>query len=203
MRGLFEATKRYGARVVLSHFTLELPVSGGVCLFGPSGCGKTTALRLLCGLETPDAGSVRGMEGLRIACQFQEDRLLPWYTVRRNLTLACPDALPLRLREAEADAWLARVGLADAGDKLPFELSGGMRRRASLARALMFGGDVLVMDEPLKELDDALRRRMLRLIAENMEGRTTVLVTHSLEEAERLGLAVIRMPAGGETEGRA
>ena len=203
MRGLFEVTKRYGTRAVLSHFTLELPVSGGVCLFGPSGCGKTTALRLLCGLEAPDAGSVRGMEGLRVACQFQEDRLLPWYTVRRNLALAYPDALPLRSREAEADAWLARVGLADAGDKLPFELSGGMRRRASLARALMFGGDVLVLDEPLKELDDAMRRRMLRLIAENMKGRTTVLVTHSLEEAERLGLAVLRMPAGGETEGKA
>ena len=203
MRGLYEVTKRYGAHTVLSHFTLELPETGGVCLFGPSGCGKTTALRILCGLEKPDAGSVKGMETLRIACQFQEDRLLPFYTVRRNLALILPDALPLRSREAEAEAWLARVGLSDAGDKLPGELSGGMRRRASLARALMFGGDVLVMDEPLKELDDAMRRRMLELIAENLPGRTAVLVTHSREEAERLGLAIVRMPAGWEAGERA
>ena len=192
MRGLYEVTKRYGGRTVLERFTLALPPAGGVCLFGPSGCGKTTALRLLCGLEAPDAGEVRGLSGLRIACQFQEDRLLPWYSVEKNLALAA---------RAELDAarmWLARVGLADAGGKLPAELSGGMRRRAALARALMFGGDLLVLDEPLKELDEATRLRMLELIAACMPGRTTVLVTHSRDEAQALGLPVIEMPAGTE-----
>ena len=191
----------FAEKTVLDGFSLAVPEQGITALSGPSGCGKTTLLRVLAGLQKPQAGTA-SLPG-PVSLLFQEDRLLPWYTVRRNLALAYPDALPLRSREAEADAWLARVGLADAGDKLPFELSGGMRRRASLARALMFGGDVLVLDEPLKELDDAMRRRMLRLIAENMKGRTTVLVTHSLEEAERLGLAVLRMPAGGETEGKA
>lgn len=90
MRGLVDVSKRYGGRAVLSHFSLSLPETGGVCLFGPSGCGKTTALRLLCGLETPDAGRVEGMAGHRIACQFQEDRLLPWYTVRKNLAPRLP-----------------------------------------------------------------------------------------------------------------
>ncbi len=194
MRGLIDVSKRYGGHAALSHFTLSLPQTGGVCLFGPSGCGKTTALRLLCGLETPDAGSVRGMEGLRIACQFQEDRLLPWYTVRKNLALACPDGAK------RVDAWLARVGLLDAGEKLPAELSGGMRRRAALARALLFGGDVLLLDEPLKELDDAMRLRLLDVIAEHMPGRLTVLVTHSRDEAERLGLPIVQMPAGAEAK---
>ena len=135
---------------------------------------------------------MRGLSGLRIACQFQEDRLLPWYSVEKNLALAA---------RADLDAarmWLARVGLADAGGKLPAELSGGMRRRAALARALMFGGDLLVLDEPLKELDEATRLRMLELIAACMPGRTTVLVTHSRDEAQALGLPVIGMPAGTE-----
>ena len=192
MRGLYEVTKRYGGRTVLDRFTLALPQAGGVCLFGPSGCGKTTALRLLCGLEAPDAGEVRGLSELRIACQFQEDRLLPWYSVEKNLAIAA---------RADLDAarmWLARVGLADAGGKLPAELSGGMRRRAALARALMFGGDLLVLDEPLKELDEGTRLRMLELIAACMPGRTTVLVTHSRDEAQALGLPVIEMPAGTE-----
>ena len=194
MRGFVDVTKRYDGRAALSHFTLALPRTGGVCLFGPSGCGKTTALRLLCGLETPDAGSVQGMEGLRIACQFQEDRLLPWYTVRKNLALACPDGAE------RVDAWLARVGLTDAGEKLPGELSGGMRRRAALARALLFGGDVLLLDEPLKELDDAMRFDLLDVIAEHMPGRLTVLVTHSRDEAERLGLPIVQMPAGAQAK---
>lgn len=194
MRGLIDVSKRYDGRAALAHFTLSLPQTGGVCLFGPSGCGKTTALRLLCGLETPDAGSVRGMEGLRIACQFQEDRLLPWYTVRKNLALACPDGAD------RVDTWLSRVGLLDAGEKLPAELSGGMRRRAALARALLFGGDVLLLDEPLKELDDAMRLRLLDVIAEHMPGRLTVLVTHSRDEAERLGLPIVQMPAGAEAK---
>lgn len=193
MRGLVDVSKRYGGRAVLSHFSLSLPETGGVCLFGPSGCGKTTALRLLCGLETPDAGRVEGMAGHRIACQFQEDRLLPWYTVRKNLALACPD------RADRVDEWLSRVGLSDAGDKLPGELSGGMRRRAALARALLFGGDVLLLDEPLAELDDAMRFRLLDAIAEHMPGRLTVLVTHSRDEAERLSLRVVQMPESDET----
>lgn len=194
MRGLVDVSKRYDGRAALSHFTLALPQTGGVCLFGPSGCGKTTALRLLCGLETPDAGSVLGMEGLRIACQFQEDRLLPWYTVRKNLALACPDGAD------RVDTWLSRVGLLDAGEKLPAELSGGMRRRVALARALLFGGDVLLLDEPLKELDDAMRLRLLDVIAEHMPGRLTVLVTHSRDEAERLGLPIVPMPAGAQVK---
>lgn len=203
MRGLFDVTKRFDGRMVLSRFTLELPRTGGVCLFGPSGCGKTTALRILCGLERPDTGRVEDMAGLRIACQFQEDRLLPWYTVRRNLALASGAGLSHQEADARAAKWLSRVGLSDAMDKLPGELSGGMRRRASLARALMFGGDVLVLDEPLKELDDAMRRRMLALIAEQMPGRLTVLVTHSREEAERLGMQIVDMPAARMEEGGA
>lgn len=100
--------------------------TGSGSFFGPSGCGKTTLTWLICGLERPDAGHIRRPEGLRFSCHFQEDRLLPWYTAEENLTLA------LGSRE-QAQMWLEQTGLADAGALYPGELSGGMRRRVSLA----------------------------------------------------------------------
>ena len=177
----------YEGKLVVDDFTLALPERGGVCLFGPSGCGKTTALRLLAGLERPDAGRVVGMEGKRVAMMFQEDRLLPWYTLRENLLLGMGKRADVEKNgEGDALAWLDAVGLAGEAGRRPGELSGGMRRRAALARALARGGDVLMLDEPLKELDDANRQRLVGLIREQARGKLLVLVTHDREVAEAL-----------------
>lgn len=179
--------KSFGSRLVVSSADLTLRQGERVCLFGPSGCGKTTLLRLISGLEKPDAGDIRRPAGLRWACHFQEDRLLPWYTTAENLALVLGS-------NAAAREWLARVRLADAAALYPDELSGGMRRRVSLARALGFDSDVLVLDEPLRELDAATCEEMLRLVDESVGGRLLILVTHDRMQAERLGCRVVEMP---------
>lgn len=124
---------------------------------------------------------------------FQEDRLLPWYTAEENLTLA------LGSRE-QAQMWLEQTGLADAGALYPGELSGGMRRRVSLARALGYPSDVLVLDEPLRELDAATCQRMLELIARSRGNRLLLLVTHDLSQAEALGCTLVREPFAGHPQ---
>ena len=108
----------YGETVVLDHFSLELPPEGLAALTGPSGCGKTTLLRVLGGLIRPQSGTVSGLDPSRTAFLFQENRLLPWRTVRQHIT----DVLP-RQRRGEADAWLAFAELEGEGDRFPSALS--------------------------------------------------------------------------------
>ena len=183
--------KDYGDKVVLSDVSLTLPERGAVCFFGPSGCGKTTLLRLICGLEKPDGGTVSVPVGTRFSVHFQEDRLLPWQTVAENLALTMP--------ASEVGGWLRAIGLPDIGHQYPDELSGGMRRRVSLARALGHDSDVLVLDEPLRELDAATTETMLQLIREHMQGRLLLLVTHDRSQAEALGCEMIDMGMGAGT----
>lgn len=177
--------KSFGDKPVLNDLTLTLPDAGAVCFFGPSGCGKTTLLRLICGLDQPDGGSVIVPKGTRFSVHFQEDRLLPWQTVAENLALTMP--------AAEVRGWLNDIGLPDVGGQYPDELSGGMRRRVSLARALGHDSDVLVLDEPLRELDAPTAERMLSLIRERRGNRLLLLVTHDRAQAEALGCEIIGM----------
>ncbi|MCL2544822.1 MAG: ATP-binding cassette domain-containing protein [Clostridia bacterium] len=175
---------------VLDKVDLPLPERGGVCLTGPSGCGKTTALRLLAGLEAPGEGRVAGLQGRRLAVLFQENRLLPWSSVLENVVLGMGggrggENLP------RARVLLDAVGLADQANQLPGELSGGMKRRVALARMLARGGDVLLLDEPLKELDADTGSRMRLLIREHARGKLLVLITHDLRDAEALCDTVI------------
>jgi len=179
--------KAFGERTVLSDAHFTLPEHGRICFFGPSGCGKTTLLRILCGLEAPDAGSVTKPPQTRIACHFQEDRLLPWYTTLQNLTLVTGD-------DAKSRQWLERMQIADAATLYPDELSGGMRRRVSLARALAYESDVLVLDEPLRELDETTAEAVLRLIDESIGSRLLLLVTHDRRQAEALDCRMINLP---------
>lgn len=175
---LRDVGKSFEGKPVFSHVTRNLPDQGRICLFGPSGCGKTTLLRIIMGLEKPDEGEVTGNEKVRFACQFQENRLLPWYSVRQNLHLTIPET-------EDPDIWLRRARMADSGDLYPDELSGGMRRRVSLIRALASPG-ILVLDEPLRELDSDTIDGMLRLIDRYSENRLLLLVTHDREQAVRL-----------------
>lgn len=181
---LEQVCRSFDERQVLRNVSLSLPDRGAVCFFGPSGCGKTTLLRLVCGLDKPDSGRVSIPKGLRFSWHFQEDRLLPWYTAAENL----------RLVGAEPGMWLRKVQLDDAADLYPNELSGGMRRRVSLARALAHESDVLVLDEPVRELDEATADAMMELIAQEKGDRLLLLVTHDKTQAERLGCHIINFP---------
>lgn len=174
------------AAMVLRQFSLALPARGVVCLVGPSGCGKTTALRLLAGLETPLAGTVRGRRGLRVSMVFQEDRLLPWESVVEN---AITDRTPQH--RAEALSWLQALGLDDHLDARVTDLSGGMRRRVALARALAAPHDVLLLDEPFTGLDEPTWRSAAERITAVCPNRLVVMTTHLIQQAEAMGAEVI------------
>ncbi len=177
----------YGDAPVVTDFSLTLPDSGAVCLFGASGCGKTTLLRLIAGLESPTDGTIR-RDASRIAVVFQEDRLVPWLTVRQNLELVLHKPDP-----ALVDDCLSAVSLSDAAEQLPAELSGGMRRRVALARALAFGGELLLLDEPFNGLDEALKIRIAAALRKRFDGCPIVLVTHSPDEAKLFDATLINL----------
>lgn len=124
----------FGDKKVLDNFSLELPEGGIIALSGPSGCGKTTLMRVLAGLQKPDSGTVEGVDPEQTVILFQENRLLPWRSVRQQIT----DVLPWE-RRGEAEDWLALVELEGEGDSRPDQLSGGMQRRLALARAIALG----------------------------------------------------------------
>jgi NitT/TauT family transport system ATP-binding protein len=191
-----EVSKVFGhgpaAVSALEHISLRVERGQFVCLVGASGCGKSTLLHLLAGLDSPTSGSL-AVEG-RTALMFQEAALFPWLTVAGNVALA----LRLRgVRRGERPSLVASllemVHLEGFGDRQPHELSGGMRQRAALARALAQDADVLLMDEPFGSLD-AMTRDLLHAEVERLwvDRRFTVLfVTHNVREAVRLADRVL------------
>ena len=192
MLELKDISVRYDGKSVLSGCGLSLGDGERLALMGPSGCGKTTLLRVALSLLPPDTGSVSG-DPCRTAAVFQEPRLLPWRTAAENVNVVLsdgPETMP------EALSMLERVELSDAGEKYPAELSGGMQQRVSIARALAFRPDLLVLDEPFRGLDDELRGRMVSLLNTSLQSASLLLVTHSEEEAKTLGCRVLRYQDG-------
>ena len=187
--------------VALDGFDLSVRPGEFLTLLGPSGCGKSTALRIVAGLSEPDSGAVEwsgaqgGANKRQIGFVFQEPTLMPWATVAANVRL------PLRLLDAEADApakigaALDRVGLAAFARAYPRELSGGMKMRASIARALVTEPKLLLMDEPFAALDEITRFRLnsdLLTLWQTL-GKTVVFVTHSVFESVYLSSRIIVM----------
>lgn len=179
----------------LEDFSLTLEPGEFVSLIGPSGCGKSTVLSLLAGLAEPTAGEIKGVAGERgkIGFVFQEPTLMPWATIRDNV------ALPLTLagKPAEIMASLTQVGLANFADAYPRQLSGGMKMRASIARALAARPHLLLLDEPFAALDEITRFDLIeQLLALWQEQRFTVLfVTHSITESVFMSQRVVVMAA--------
>ena len=151
-----ELVLSYGDKRILDRFSLSLPLEGITALHGPSGCGKTTLLRALAGLERPQSGRVLGLEPRQTAFLFQENRLLPWRTVREQLT----DVLP-RSRRGEAAQWLELVELTGEENARPSALSGGMARRLALGRCLALGGRLYLLDEPFAGVDPERAARIM------------------------------------------
>lgn len=138
----------FGEKTVLKDFSLVIPKNGVTALSGPSGCGKTSLLRCLAGLQRPDSGSIHGITPVETAILFQENRLLPWRTVKEHLT----DVLPHHRRE-EAAFFLSLVQLEEEGNAYPSQLSGGMGRRLALARCLALDAGLYLLDEPFTGID--------------------------------------------------
>lgn len=163
-------SKSYDGKKVLDKLSFEIPDKGIFGIFGASGHGKTTLLRLICGLEKPDSGEIFGTTELKFSVVFQEDRLLPSLTALENVALVSD--------KATASGLLERVGLAESANKYPSELSGGMSRRTAIARALAYGGDMLILDEPFKGLEAELKEDIGKLICEYAQTKPVVIVTH-------------------------
>jgi NitT/TauT family transport system ATP-binding protein len=182
---------RFGAVHVLDAVSLDVHRGEFVALVGPSGCGKTTLLNLCSGWLAPTAGRVERPDRVRMV--FQQDGLFPWLTVGENVRLGLRHVADEPGRFRQASELLALVGLAAFERHYPHQLSGGMRQRAELARALGGGTDLLLMDEPFSSLDYLtrlkLRAELARLLRE--QPRTVVLVTHDIEEAAQLADRVL------------
>lgn len=176
--------KNYRDVEVFRDFTMDFEKGKIHVLMGASGCGKTTLLRLLLRLEKPDSGEILGLEGLKRSAVFQEDRLLANLTVSANIRLARPTLSGAAKRQfrKEIREWLERVGLPGLERKAVRELSGGMRRRVALLRALLAEADFYVFDEPLKGLDQENRERLLRMLFPVLRGKTVFWVTHDPDD---------------------
>ncbi|MBQ8342458.1 MAG: ABC transporter ATP-binding protein [Clostridia bacterium] len=184
---LSNVTRRFGDKAVLSNLSFTFPDKGIFALMGPSGSGKTTLLRLLAGLDKPDGGSIESTHQ-KTAVAFQEHRLLPWLNCLDNLKLVLPKGDNSSLL---AQKWLKTMELSESASLLPGALSGGMKQRLSLARALCYGGDLLLLDEPFSALDKGLKERIIPLLREANPNGLTVLITHNRAEAEALGATIL------------
>lgn len=178
--------KSFDGKVVLDHVSLTLESGGTACLMAPSGRGKTTLLRCIAGLETPDSGQITDLPE-RIAYVFQEDRLCDGFSAVDNIRLVTGKALG----EGEIRRHLEELGLAGSLDQPVRELSGGMRRRVVISRAVCFGADLLLLDEPFKGLDDEARQQTADYILRHRGAAAILCVTHDREDAAALGGADI------------
>jgi NitT/TauT family transport system ATP-binding protein len=194
---LTDVSKVYGkgrsALLALDKVSLTVAEGEFVCLIGASGCGKSTMLAVVAGLDSPTSGQL-STSGKRVSLMFQEPALFPWLTAAKNVELALrARGVPKQERRARAAELLEAVHLGGFGGKRPHELSGGMRQRVAMARALAQDADVLLMDEPFGALDamtrDLLHEELDRLCAER--ALTVLFVTHNVREAARLGDRVI------------
>ncbi len=187
-------THRYDDLEVLADIDLAVEAGETLALLGPSGCGKSTLLGVLGGLLEPSAGTVRAIGPVPEGCLnpltyvFQDFALLPWRTTEENIALPLEGRLPAAQRRERIEEALRTIGLADFRHAYPRQLSGGMRQRVGIARALAVRPAVLLLDEPLSALDAQTRELLIEELAAIWAGaRTTaVWVTHNLEEALRL-----------------
>lgn len=167
----------FGDKVIFDNFSLEIPHKSVTAITGKSGSGKSTLINLICGLLKADKGEIVS-KAEKYAVVFQEDRLLPWLTVRENVSIVSD--------EEAADFLLKQVGLYESRDLYPAQLSGGMKRRTALARALAYGGDVLILDEAFNGVDEETKSVLMDIIKEQAKEKAVILISHNSDEIQRL-----------------
>jgi NitT/TauT family transport system ATP-binding protein len=199
------ASETHNAHVVLRALDLRVAAGEFVCIVGPTGCGKSTLLSIAAGLLAPSSGSVQvfgqALTGVNrhAGYLFQSDALLPWRTALDNVATGLifrGSALPQA--RAQAQRWLARVGLAGFGDRYPHQLSGGMKKRVALAQVLVLDPKIVLMDEPFSALDVQTRSLMENQLLDlwSADRKSVLFITHDLEEAIALADRVVLLSAG-------
>lgn len=175
----------YGNLKVLEDFSISLEKGKVHCVFGASGCGKTTLLNALTGINKLESGEKLNLENKKFSYVFQEDRLLPWATALENVLFVLRDRYCDEEAKQIAEKYLNIVGLGKFINAYPSELSGGMQRRVSFARALSYRGEVFILDEPFKGLDFKLKTELINYLLESdiKENSYIVFVTHDMQEA--------------------
>lgn len=190
---LNKISKNFGSLVILKDFSVDFHSNEVTCLLGPSGCGKSTILKMLSSLDHHYQGTIEGLKDQAVSFVFQEPRLIPWLSVKENLTYVLNGKLPADTIDSYVMGILNRVGLSEFKDAFPNALSGGMKQRVSLARAFATPHDLLLLDEPFQGLDLALKEQLMTLLEDllSTEQKTVIMVTHDLYEAERLANRII------------
>ncbi|MBQ8214542.1 MAG: ATP-binding cassette domain-containing protein [Clostridia bacterium] len=181
----------YGKKQVLTDLSFTLSDGEILAVMGESGCGKSTLLQLVAGFLKPKSGIILN-QACKISYAFQEPRLFPWLTVTENLRAVLSDKDTADSRIADA---LDTVSLSDAAHLYPDELSGGMKSRASLARALAYGGDLYLLDEPFAALNEELRAELSIKLRERIRqsGASAILVTHQRADAELMADRILML----------
>lgn len=192
---LHDVSLSFGPVEVLRNISLSITHREFVAIVGPSGCGKSTLLNVICGDERPSGGSVSRQGQVRMV--YQQDGLFPWQTVTENISLGLRFIADQQERQRQLRELLDLIRLEGFEDHYPHQLSGGMRQRVELARALAGDSDMLLMDEPFSALDYLTRLRMRGDLARLIEERprTVILVTHDIEEAAQLADRIVVLTA--------
>jgi len=174
--------KSYKDNIIFDGINIEFEEGSINCILGPSGIGKSTLFNIISGLEKYDSGRIEGLSGKRIGYLFQEDRLLEWRTVYENIIFVINDEKNAKQRTEES---IKNVRLTGYENYYPAQLSGGMRRRVALARAIAYEPDVLIFDEPFKGLDIALKEDIIENFYElyKIKKFSLIMATHDIDEA--------------------
>lgn len=185
---LINIEKNFGNKKIYDKFSLNFEEGKINCILGKSGCGKSTLLNIIANIEEINSGKIIGVPK-KIAYVFQEDRLIEWNSIYTNMELPLLKFYTKDEREEKIKNILREVELEDYINSYPKELSGGMRQRANIARALLYNGELLLMDEPFKSLDKSSKENIIKIFKKNHleKNNTVIMVTHDINEALSLG----------------